>query len=123
MMQDISKLVAEKITQQKEDLIFSKLTQAREEAINKSNYSLVYFLDDVLNIWIGVDKYKGMPEILRSMNNIIETSKYEIILVDEPRTVSAGNIDSELLGSKLVFTFTQDFSNFKLIIKEKLMEV
>lgn len=29
----------------------------------------------------------------------------------------------KILDSKLVFTFTQDFSNFKIIIKEKLMEV
>lgn len=123
MMQDISTMVAEKIAQQKEDLIFSKLMKAREEAISKNNYSLVYFLDEVLNIWTGVDKYKGMSEVLRVMKNIIETSKYEILLIDEPRTVSVGNINSEFLDSKLVFTFTQDFSNFKIIIKEKLMEV
>lgn len=123
MIQDISTMVAEKIAQQREDLIFSKLMKAREEAISKNNYSLVYFLDEVLNIWNSVDKHKGVSEFLRTMKNIIETSKYEIILVDEPRTVSVGNFNSEFLDSKLVFTFTQDFSNFKLIIKEKLMEV
>lgn len=123
MMQNISAMVAEKIAQQKEDLIFNKLIKAKEKAVSNSNYSLVYFLDEVLSLWIGADKYKGMPEVLRSMSNIIETSNYEIILVDEPRTISAGSVDSEFLDSKLVFTFTQDFSNFKLIIKEKLMEV
>lgn len=122
MMQDISTMVAEKIAQQKEELIFSKLMEVREKAMKNSNQDLWYFMDDILNIWTNA-KYKGISTILEEMNNIMASSNYEIILVDEPQTFSASNIDSEMTDSKLKFTFTHDLSNFKIIIKEKLMEV
>lgn len=117
MMNDIMKTITEQTLKMKEEMIFYKLNMAREKADQMKKYDLALILNSL------IDAYRKNKNVA-DLKAIMESSKhYEFILEEQHPTLHAGSIDTHANQDKLVFTVTQDFSQMKLIIKEKLLEV